>query len=245
MTKPKFLTAKFIENAVRFLVYFLAVVLTPFLARPTAHIWDWVAYGSLHGLFTEIHTVFFWLFETIAFRFIAKALRKKGLVAPLAKKDSWKPMPRKNLWILTGIAAGAILLLGGVIGFQVKPFYDLGEKITGYEIWCTVGVIGRNAFKCMWVLGMLLCGVRMADELIAVYSLSQKPWLRLLIGGSILMLFGLFDIFTSVLVYPVSLRGGLVAAVYFLFYAVFPLVYYYAEENRGKTYLIIVFIYLF
>ncbi len=245
MTKPKFLTAKFIENAVRFVAYFLAVALTPFLARPTAHIWDWVAYGSLHGLFTEIHTVFFWLFEVLAFLFIAKALRKKGLVGPLAKRDCWKPMPRKNLWILTGISTGCVLLLAVAIGFQVKPFYDLGEKITGYEIWCAVGVIGRNAFKCMWALAMLLCALRIAEELVEVYALSQKPWLKLLIGGSILMLFGIFDIFTSVLSYPIGVRGVFVGLVYFLFYAVFPIVYYYAEENRGKTCLIMVFIYLF
>ncbi len=246
MSKPKFLTAKFIENAVRFLLYFAAVALTPFLGKATAGIWNKIAYGYLYGLFTEIHTVLFWLLEAVLFYLVGKLLREKGVLTVEApKKESWKPIPPKNLCILTGICAGCVLLLSAVIGFQVKPFYDLGEKVTGYQIWCAVGVIGRNAFKCMWALAMLLCGLRMADELIKAYAVQEKPWLRLLLGGSFLLLFGIFDIFTSVLAYPVNTRSILIAAVYFLFYALFPLVYYYAEENRGKTCLMMVFIYLF
>ncbi len=251
MTKPKFLTDKFIESAVRFLVYFLAVALTPFLARPTAHIWDWVAYGALHRLFTEIHTVFFWLFETIAFHYIGKALAHKGRL-PSAKEekpapsgDPWKPMPRKNLWILTGITVGCVLLVSAIIGFKVKPFYDLGEKVTGYDIWCTVGTIGKNAFQCMWAFAMFLNGLRMADEIVRGYALSQKPWLRLLIGGGFLMIFGLFDIFTAVISYPLGWRSALLGVAYAAIYAVYPVIYYYAEECRLKSYLLMAFIYLF
>ncbi len=281
MTKPKFLTPKFMESAVRFVVYVLAIMLTPFLAKPTAHIWDWVAYGGLYTLFVEIHTVFFWLAEAFLFHFVGTLLAKKGWLPSAKEKQALKeaearegerdlydftegadesaigdhvyaekkgkprPMPRKNLWILTGIVAACVLLVSAVIGFKVKPFYDLGEKITGYDIWNAVGGIGRNAFKCMWVMGMLINGLRMADEIVEGYGLSKKPWLRYLIGGSILMIFGLLDVFTSILLFPTNWRGVLLGITYVLFYAVFPIVYYYAEEHNGKAYLITAFIYLF
>ncbi len=244
MTKPKFFTRKFIESATRFLLYFLAVALTPLLGKATAPIWDWVGYGSVRGLFAEVNTAFFWGIEVVILFFLFKFLRKEeeGEKPPKEKKA---PIPRKNLYILTGICLGSVLLLGAIIGFQVKPFYDLGEKVTGYDILCTVGEVGRNVVKCLWILALLLNGLRMADEIIAAYDLTKAPWLRLLIAGSILMTFGIFDILTSVLSYPVSGRGILIALVYFLFYALFPLLYYYAEESRGKTYLLMVFIYLF
>ncbi len=225
-------------------MYFLSVTLTPILASATAHIWDSVAYGYLHGLYTEIHTAFFWLFETVLFHLIGGLLRKKGVLVTERTKDKWQPVSRKNLWILTGIVTACILVLSIVVGFQVKIFYDFGEKVTGYDIWCTVGRLGCNVFKCMWITALLLCGLRMADEINKAYSITEKPWFRYLVGGAFLMLFGIFDVLVSVLAYPVTLRGGFVALVYFLFYAVFPLVHYYAEESKGKTYLIIVFIYL-
>ncbi len=246
MTKPKFLTRKFIESAVRFVLYALAVTLTPLLGWATAVIWDWVAYAYLRELFCHIHTVFFWLFEAIGFFFLGRFLRKKGvLCVEPPKRESWKPVSRKNLYCLTGIVAGGVLLLSAVIGFQVKPFYDFGEKITGYDIWNTVGWLGRNLFKCMWITAMLLNAFRMADEVISVYALTKKPWLRLLITGSILMVFGLVDVFTDLVSYPLGLQGVGVALVYILFYALFPLVYHFAEENKGKTYLVVAFIYLF
>ncbi len=249
MTKPKFLTKKFIESALRFVLYFLAVALTPLLGKATAPMWDWIGYGSVRGLFTEINTAFFWAVETVAFFFLFKLFKEKEEDKPQEaepkQKEKKAPIPRKNLYILSGICLGSVLLLSVVIGFQVKPFFDLGEKVTGYDILCTVGALGRNIVKMLWTVALFLNGLRMADEIIAAYGLTKKPWLRLLLSGSFLMLFGIFDIFTWVLTYPVGGREILIAVVYFLFYAVFPIVYYYTEESRGKTYLIMTFIYLF
>ncbi len=260
--KLKFLTPKFIENAIRFVVYFMAVALTPFLGRLCAPVFDWVAYSFLRGLFVEIFTVLFWLAESIGFHYLGKYLRKKGVIAsePLPetveeeaetgkkkkkKREAKPPMPLKNLWILTGICAVLVFAISAIIGFKVKPFYDLGEKITGYDLWNAVGVIGRNAFKCMWVLAMLRAAKRMADEIVRTSLSEDKQSLSWFIGGAILLLFGIFDIFTSVVSYPMKLESWLLAVAYFVCYIAFPAVYYFAEENQAKAYFLIVFIYLF
>ncbi len=254
MTKPKFLTENFIESAVRFCVYYLAVALTPLLGSLTAHIWDWLAYGYLHPLFTRIHTAFLWLFETLLFFLVGWLLRRKKLIPEKPKeKQSWAPLPRKNLFILTSMAAGSVLMVSAIISFRVKPFYDLGEKVTGYEIWNAVGGIGLNVFRCMWIMAMLVHCARMANILVESYAApneeggaeQNKPRLKLLITAAILMLFGIFDIFTSVVSYPLGVRGVLVALTYVLFYALFPIIYHYTKRNVGKAYLVIMFIYIF
>ena len=60
MQKPKFVTPRFIENGVRYAVFFLAVTLTPFLALPIAPLFDWAGYSLMRPLFVEVFTCIFW-----------------------------------------------------------------------------------------------------------------------------------------------------------------------------------------
>ncbi len=275
MNKPKFFTRKFIESAVHFAVYFLAVALTPLLAKPFAPLFDWVGYSALRAMFEEIFVVLFWGIEGLAIYFIEKAVRKRkerlqaehaqalqmlGVKAPSApteektdeqvegkkeKRQPTPPMPLKNLCILTGICAVCIFLVSAVIGFRVKPFYDIGEKISGQELCCAIAVIGRNAFKCIWIVAMLCACKRMADEIVAVEFPDGKEYKSWLIAGGILLLYGIFDIFASVVHYPMGGRGWLLALVYLLFYMAFTAVYCFAEKHKLKTYFLILLIYLF
>ncbi len=263
MTKPKFFTPKFIENALRFLIYFLVVAVTPWLAKPFAPLFDWVGYSQLRGLFAEIFTVLFWGLEALAMYFIARKLSKKQTQteetsieetqeqeqekpkAKKAKKEPLPPMPLKNLLILTGICVACVLLVSIVIGFKVKPFYDIGEKVTGHQLFCRIAIIARNALKCIWLVGMLRACKGMADEMMATSLQGKKEWLTWVLTGSILMLFGIFDIFTSVVSYPMKTTQWLLALTYFLFYIAFTAVHKFTEERAWKTYLLVMFIYLF
>ncbi len=250
MSSPKFLTKKFMENAVRFVVYFLCVSLTFLPALPLAHLFDWVAYSQLYKLFVEIFTVLLWGVEAWAIYFAEKAWKKRKQTeeTPTDKpkeKQAKSPLPLKNLGILTAITAVCIFSISAIIGFKVKPVYDIGEKFTGYEMWCTIGVIGRNAFKCMWTVAILKACLGMSEELVSAYLPSAKPRFKWWIACGLLLIFGIFDIFTSVISYPMGGTEALTAIAYFLFYIAFTAIYYYAEENAVKAYLLIMFIYLF
>ncbi len=249
MTKPKFFTPKFIENAARFGIYFLILALTPLLAKPFAPLFDFVGYSQLRGLFKEVFTLLFWGVEALALYFIARRLQKKEPPqeenAEGVKKEALPPMPLKNLWILTGICTACVLLVSVVIGFQVKPFYDIGEKVTGHQLFCRIAIIVRNAIKCIWVVGMMKASKGMADEIVETCCVNKSLWFRYVIAGSILMVFGLFDIFTSVVHYPMNGTQWLLALTYFLFYIAFTAIYHFTEERMGKTYLLVMFIYLF
>ncbi len=248
MTKPKFLTEKFIENAVRFAIYVLAIALTPFLAKPIAPLFDFIQFGSLRVLFTEVFTVIFWGIEALIFSALERARRAKAEGQAQEKeaaktKQKSAPIPLKNVWILTGICAVCVLIVSIIIGFNVKIFYDFGEKFTGLEMYCTIGEIARNVFKCMWIVALLRVSKCMAEEVVAQTNVKEK-WLWVLTGG-ILMLYGLFDVFTSVASYPMDVEGAFLAVAYLLFYVAFTAVYYFTEENKVKAYFLILFIYLF
>ncbi len=257
MTKPKFFTPKFIENGVRFAVYFLAVALTPLLAKPFAPLFDWVGYSLMRKMFAEIFTVLFWCLEAVAFYFIERAYRKKQVGEAVAesaeeapaedkkkKKEPTPPLPMKNLGILTGICVVCIFLVSVIIGFKVKPFYDIGEKVTGHELCSAIAVIGRNIVKCLWIVAMLGACKGMAEEIVATLP-EGKAWKTWLITGAILMAYGVFDVFVSVAKYPLNGREVGLIFCYLLFYVAFTAVYCFTKENKVKAYCLIMLIYLF
>lgn len=66
---------RLIKNIIRYLVYFLAVILTPLLFRTSSWIvraFDWVGYSQMRPFFKELFTLIFWIVEMIAFYFIEK-----------------------------------------------------------------------------------------------------------------------------------------------------------------------------
>ena len=249
MKKPIVLTGKFTENLFRYILYFLLVALTPFLAKPTATLFDWVSYGQLRVFFTELFTAIFWLLEFAALIVVENSLKKKLVPETESeaepsgerkKKKRVKPeTPPLALWrvgALTGIVAVCILIISAQIRFEVKPFYDIGEKVTGYELLDKIGAIVRNAVKCVWITLFIKSAYAMSEELTPYIKAQGKPWIAWLIAGGLLMLFGVYD----VLVWKNPF-----ALTYLLFYVAFTAVYYFAEKRDVKTYLLILFIYIF
>ncbi len=245
MTKPKFLTKNFIENALRFALYFLAVTLTPFLAKPIAPLFDWIGYSALRPMFVEVFTMVLWGAEAGAFVLIDYLVKRRrgGTGQELPVAEGKAPLPLQNVLILTLLCGVCIFAISAVIGFKVKPFYDIGEKISGQQLFCGIAIIVRNAVKCLWITSMLKCAKAMASEVIEAQGGGQVcVWL---LTGGILLLFGAVDVFTSVVSYPLGVRGVLTAICYLCFYAAFTAVYYFTEESTVKSYLLIVLIYLF
>lgn len=301
MRRPMFLTPKFTECAIRYVVYFLAVALTPLLAKPIAPLFDWAGYSLMRPMFVDIFTVIFWGIEwwivfavqkriknkkgkknyirEVGFSFLDgkqsdKSLDKessdaiglhlvsKGENRPLTQREEKEllyrsekksgkvkcrePLPLKNVFLLTLITVACIFTLSAVIGFKVKPFYDLGEKVTGYELCNRSVTVGRNVFKCFWILGIVRACRGMSEELVRTSSLSEnKRWVAWFIQIAFLLIFALFDVFTSVMVYPLTVRRLLVGLVYLLFYVAFVPVQALTEGSGVKAFLLILLIYIF
>ncbi len=263
MTKPKFLTDKFINSACRFAIFFAMLGITPVIGRALAPLTDGLDYGMLRDLFAEVFTVSLWVVEGALFYAIHRILKKRTQrlehtrtlvvsaddyesveeLSRVAAKQKRPELPWKNVGILTAICAGCILLVSAVIGFQVKPFYDFGTKFTGYERYCTVGRLGRNVFKCIFIAYMLPECKKMAEEVATAYFPEKGAWATWLLAGGILQTFGLFDIFTSVMSYPLDGAQILLGLAYFVAYGGFTAVYCFTNEHAFKSYWLIVLIY--
>lgn len=248
MSRPKFLTSKFIDCALRYAVYFLCVAVTPFLAKPISPLFDWAGYGLMRPLFVEIFTIIFWGLEWLAIHLAEKRRRKKNGVEEEPKKK-WQinpPIPLKNLFIIMGLCILSIFAVSLAINFKVKPIYDIGEKVTGYEIWNAVGMLGRNVFKCFWILGMVHACKGMADEVVASKEeLAMKDSTVWVIAGAMMALFALFDILVSVIAFPLTKTGIFLGLSYLLVYATIIAVCALTENSRVKAFLLIVLVYMF
>lgn len=253
MTKNIF-TKKAVENLIYYALCLLAVGVTPFLAKPIAPLFDWAGYSLLRPLFTEVFTLIFWAAELVGFYFIRKKLNKKQAEKSedgqekeraeektakkdkRAKKEPTPLLPMRNVLILSAITVVCIFVASAQIGFKVKPIYEIGEKVTGYEILNKIGMLVRNVVKCVWILLSLRCLHVVASELLTDLPDDKKKRLIPVIVGAFLLLFWGVDalVFERLFVWT-----------YLLFYPAFTAAYYLTERNVYKAFLLIVLIYLF
>ena len=82
MQKTNCISKKLMGNIIRYVLVFLAVILTPLLAKPIAKLFDfvelaWSNEGLLRPFFVELFTAIFWLLEWIGFFFLDKYLKKR------------------------------------------------------------------------------------------------------------------------------------------------------------------------
>ncbi len=304
---PKFLTKKFIINAIRFVVYFLAVAITPYFAKPIAPHFDWVGYGFMRPMFVEVFTMIIWAIEAIIIALIELILRKKGItespkkkifvdedepsvneevsektaeegasvaessaeethvaessaeetsVAEKTKKKKKKrkkfsikqwqnPLPLLNVAILTAITVVCVLIVSIIIEFQVKLFYDLGENITGHDLYLSISKIGRNAVKCFWLVAILHASAEMMGEVFKNIRFKWDKIVYWICVGALVMLFGLHDVFTSIYGDTHTRHAVAMTVTYLFFYVAFTAIYALTKKHKVKSYLLIAFIYLF
>ena len=93
---------------------------------------------------------------------------------------------------------------------------------------------------------MLHAGTAMAEEVIATIEVDkQKRWHTWLLTTGILLVFGILDVFTSVVTYPMKLRQALLAVAYLGSYVAFSAIYHYTERNYAKSFFLVLLVYWF
>lgn len=144
---------------------------------------------------------------------------------------SWKNIG----WVML-ITSACILLISAQIDFQVKPFYELGDKITYSEIFNKGGEIVLNIVKCVWIVMMLRAALKLWTALLEFWNISRVRFLKWIGAGAMLVLFGAYDVFAT---------GNPFAWTYIAYYVAFTALYYFTERSEVKTYLLTFFIYIF
>lgn len=252
MERPNFLTKTFVCNLGRYALYFLPFLISPLIAKPVSVLFDFVGYGQWIGFFYETAIMLIWLFSIIGIAIadgvIAKKKRKLAKLTaveqtelpevsamPIKKKK--ENLPLINVLLLSAISILCVLAISLQIGLQVKPFFDIGEKNASPQIWEKVMIIVKNGVKCVWIMYFLNASLKMSGEIFAdITDQKAKEWLTWIIAGFFLMVFGIYDVVTSCQDFTLT---------YVIFYALFPIVHCLTKKSNVKSFLIILFIYLF
>lgn len=216
-------------NLMVFAIGIVAILFTPFIARIFSPLFNWVGYGSLLVFWDEVFTSVFWFAEIAILKILYKKRFDKNIISNPETKG--QELPIKRVFIITGIVIACILIISAQIGFQVKPFYDLGKKFNGYELLVNCGVFLVNIIKCMWITIMLKAVQDVFEEIIG------KGKMFIPFAGLILLLtLGIYDVITGAYNLPET---------YLVLYAVYGLIYLLTDRHMIKTYLLIMFICLF
>lgn len=229
---------------------------------------EWWKHGQLRVFYTEVITALLWVAEIVGFHFLIKSLRKKKAVAKTAemqaedtpaleeaalanaeqaeklqkpqrpKKEKTPLLPLTNMIALFALCAACVLLLSAQIGFQVKVFYDLGERVVLSEIIDFGGITAKNIVKCIWIVLLIKASLSVSESLMAFSTMHEnaKKWAAWIIAGAMLLVFGLYDVIVS---------DNKFMWTYLVFYAAFTAIYFLTNRAPVKSYLLIFFLYLF
>lgn len=136
------------------------------------------------------------------------------------------------------ICVACVLIISAQIGFQVKVFYELGEKATLIEIINFSGGAGKNIAKCGWIVLLIKCLFGIFEGLFN--RPNVKPQAQKILAYVCVTLamvaFGLYDVLSS---------QNPFVWTYLLFYAAFVAIYALIKRAPIKSYLLILFIYFF
>lgn len=207
----------------------MAIIFTPFVARLISPFFEWVAYGSLTAFFDELFTSIFWIIEMIVLGIVYKKYFNKNIFYNAEVKGD--ELSAKRIAIITGLVVGCILVISAQIRFQVKPFYDLGEKFNGYELLVNCGVFIQNIVKCMWITLMLKAMQEFFENVMG------KGKLFIPVAGLVMLL--------TLGIYDIVIKANNLPLTYLILYVVYGMIYLLTDRHTIKTYLLIMFIYLF
>ncbi|MDE7431738.1 MAG: hypothetical protein K2N34_07485 [Lachnospiraceae bacterium] len=216
-------------NLALYLISFLAIILTPLAARLISPLFDWAGYGAMRGFFDELFTSLLWIAEIIILVIFYRVRFKYKII--FNDKVKGQILPLKRIFIISGIVAACILVISAQIGFQVKPFYDLGEKFNGYQFLNNIGIFLRNMVKCVWIVIMIKAAVEFFEQIPRIGTIKY-----FYVGLAMILTVGVYDIVMKMNNLPVT---------YLFLYLIYEIIYLLTDRHPIKSFLLILFIYLF
>lgn len=229
---------------------------------------DLIGYGQMRPCVQNVFIMIFWAMEMAAFYITEKrkiwrkrratyeacqsmengenvqndgdrvALKEKN--AFIFKKEKAPLLPMRNVVMLLALVAACILIMSAQIDFHVKPFYDLGNNVQGYDLFNRISVITLNIVKCVWIVWILKASREIAMEISALAkNEADKRAVFFGIYMGLFFLFALYDVLTS----GMSLSAGVTYFV--LFYPCFVIVDALTKHQTVKSYILIMLIYIF
>lgn len=242
------------QNILRCAVYFAAVLITPWIAKPLALLFDWVCYSLMIKFFEEIFTIIFWILELVAFFCIERKQARKrqekmqndeGVSATneeneLKQGRKTRPLiPLKNVFMIFVGICFCILVISAQINFQVKLFYDIGQGKGGYDLVNNISVVGKNVVKCIWIVWILRIARSIAKDLCLLCGKeTEQKSIYWAIYLAIVMLFALMDVLVS------GMSFGFAVTYMLLFYPAFMAMDHLTEYSGVKTFFMIMIIYI-
>ena len=210
---------------VTMLIFICSRVLGGFIAP----YFDFAGYGAMRPFFVELFTSIIWAVGIVIMYIVFMKKYKYNIFG--GKETRGNELPIKRVLFIGIIVSVCIIIISAGIGFQVKPFYDLGEKFNGYDLFNNLGIFLRNAVKCFLIVIL----AKASQDLVEFLLKKDRvvfPWC-----GIVLML--------TMGVYDVIMGMNNLAIIYMLLYVVYGWLYILVEKNAIKSYLLITFIFLF
>lgn len=196
-----------------------------------APLFDWVGYGAMRPFFNELFTGIFWLVEILLMGLLWHKKFSRHIFSNPGTKGV--ELPYRRMAVILLVVVACILAISAQIRFNVKPFYDLGEKFNGYELTNHLGIFLRNIIKCMWLVIM----IKAMQNFVEQCAPEKKILSKIPAAGVILML--------TVGVYDLVISANNLPLTYFFLYLVYGWLYLLTDRNMIKTYLLVMFIFLF
>ena len=200
--------------------YFIAIILSNLgvLFKP---LYKKVYYGQANGYFRYGFGIAFLILFYCLIKFV---LEKKLNVS--YKKD------KSNLsWMMTGILFAitfvVIFIICAIIGFEIKPFYDLGNNTTGFKIGISGTELAYNTVALFLAIHMIENFQYALDDIIPFKN--EKVNLYLPYGGVATMLtYGIYALCFGI--------GGSLQVLYFFMIILYGEIYLLCKRNVLKTF---------
>lgn len=197
-------------------------------ARLAAPLFDMFGYGALRPFFYELIRALIWLVGTVALCFFVK--RNLGFCLYYNPEEKGNELSVKASLRMALFILGPILFISYQIGWQVKPFYDLGEKFSGYELVASLALYMGNFIRLFLAVIMM----RSVEEAMERLLPQQK---KVIWGGLFLTVtFGLYEFVTG---------QHKLSILYLLLNLLFGVIYRTTNKSVLKTYFAMLAIYFF